>query len=117
MSKQSAAQMLAANAKRAGIGKAVSAHWLRHCLAPQALAAAALLLQVQKGSRPCRPGQHTALPACRPGLGQDFSRLRRRRSGVDRTLPMVRRYIRDGGVPGHAGGGRWGLEDMLYDGQ
>lgn len=48
MSKQSADQMLAGIAKRAGIGKAVSAHWLRHYLATQALAAGAPLLQVQK---------------------------------------------------------------------
>lgn len=48
MSKQSADQMLARAAKRAGLEKSVSAHWLRHYLATTALANGAPLLQVQK---------------------------------------------------------------------
>ena len=48
MSKQSADAMLARLAKKAAIGKSVSAHWLRHYMATQALAAGAPLLTVQR---------------------------------------------------------------------
>ena len=48
MSKQSADAMLARLAQKAGIGKNVSAHWLRHYMATQALAAGAPLLTVQR---------------------------------------------------------------------
>lgn len=48
MSKQSADAMLARLARKAGIGKNVSAHWLRHYLATQALANGAPLLTVQR---------------------------------------------------------------------
>ena len=48
MSKQSVDAMLARLAQKAGIGKNVSAHWLRHYMATQALAAGAPLLTVQR---------------------------------------------------------------------
>ena len=48
MTKQSADDMLARLAKAAGIGKNVSAHWLRHFLATQALANGAPLLTVRR---------------------------------------------------------------------
>jgi len=48
MTKQAADAMLARLAKKAGIRKNVSAHWLRHFLATQALANGAPLLTVQR---------------------------------------------------------------------
>lgn len=48
MTKQAADALLARLAKKAGLEKHVSAHWLRHFLATQALANGAPLLQVQK---------------------------------------------------------------------
>ena len=48
MSKQSADALLSRLAKKAGVQKNVSAHWLRHYLATQALANGAPLLTVQR---------------------------------------------------------------------